>query len=90
MVITRAPIYNNEGTIGYFDYAGCLYPQGQTGYNNGFGCRYFMGGATSAATGSFFVPPVGTAVGAIAGVVIGAAGDSVGIADVNNDGKKAW
>ena len=48
------------------------------------------GGATSAATGSFFVPPVGTAVGAIAGVVIGAAGDSVGIADVNNDGKKAW
>ena len=49
-----------------------------------------MGGATSAATGSFFVPPVGTAAGAIAGVVIGAAGDSVGIADVNNDGKKAW
>ena len=27
-------------------------------------------------------------MGAIAGVVIGAAGDSVGIADVNNDGKK--
>lgn len=49
-------------------------------------------GATSAAAGaaigSFFVPPLGTAVGAIAGVVIGAAGDSVGIADVNNDGKK--
>jgi uncharacterized membrane protein len=29
------------------------------------------------------VPPVGTAVGAIAGVVNGAAGDPVGIADVN-------
>lgn len=29
MIISRAPLYNNEGTIGYFDYAGCLYPQGQ-------------------------------------------------------------
>ena len=36
MVITRAPLYNNEGTIGYFDYAGCLYPQGQTGQTTFF------------------------------------------------------
>lgn len=29
MIISRTPLYNNEGTIGYFDYSGCVYPQGQ-------------------------------------------------------------
>lgn len=28
MIITRFALYNNKGTIGYFDYAGCLYPSG--------------------------------------------------------------
>lgn len=28
MIISRAPLYNNEGTIGYFEYSACLYPQG--------------------------------------------------------------
>ena len=26
----RGALYNNEGTIGYFEYSGCLYPIGQT------------------------------------------------------------
>ena len=26
MIISRLPLYNNEGTIGYFDYAACVYP----------------------------------------------------------------
>lgn len=30
MIICRVPLYNNEGTIGYLDYSGCLYPTGQT------------------------------------------------------------
>lgn len=30
MIICRYPLYNNEGTIGYFDYSACPYPQGQT------------------------------------------------------------
>ena len=30
MVIGRGSLYNNEGTIGYFEYSGCLYPLGQT------------------------------------------------------------
>ncbi|AXQ79531.1 DUF4176 domain-containing protein [Streptococcus chenjunshii] len=30
MITTRFPLYNNQGTIGYFDYAGCLYPAGNT------------------------------------------------------------
>ncbi len=30
MIICRAPLYNNNGTIGYFDYSACLYPAGQT------------------------------------------------------------
>ena len=29
MIIRRLPLYNNEGTIGYFDYAACVYPTGQ-------------------------------------------------------------
>ena len=29
MIISRLPLYNNEGTIGYFDYAACVYPTGQ-------------------------------------------------------------
>lgn len=28
MVTTRFALYNNRGIIGYFDYAGCLYPGG--------------------------------------------------------------
>ncbi|MGN0290427.1 MAG: DUF4176 domain-containing protein [Lachnospiraceae bacterium] len=31
MIISRVPLYNNKGTIGYFDYAGCLHPIGQNG-----------------------------------------------------------
>lgn len=30
MITCRAPLYNNNGTIGYFDYSACLYPVGQT------------------------------------------------------------
>lgn len=30
MIICRAPLYNNGGTIGYFDYSACIYPNGQT------------------------------------------------------------
>ena len=29
MIIGRFPLYNQEGTIGYFDYVACLYPTGQ-------------------------------------------------------------
>jgi len=29
MIISRLPLYNNEGTIGYFDYGACLFPNGQ-------------------------------------------------------------
>ncbi len=29
MIISRAPLYNNLGTIGYFDYSAYLYPTGQ-------------------------------------------------------------
>lgn len=36
MIISRFPLYNNEGEIGYFDYAGCLYPQGQVNQENYF------------------------------------------------------
>ncbi|MBE5962526.1 MAG: DUF4176 domain-containing protein [Lachnospiraceae bacterium] len=31
MVISRVPLYNDHGKIGYFDYAGCVYPNGQNG-----------------------------------------------------------
>lgn len=30
MILNRAPLYNREGTIGYFDYSAVLYPVGQT------------------------------------------------------------
>jgi len=29
MIINRAPLYNQEGVIGYFDYSGCIYPGGK-------------------------------------------------------------
>lgn len=28
MITARFPLYNNEGTIGYFEYLSCLYPEG--------------------------------------------------------------
>ena len=31
MIICRLPLYNNQGTIGYFDYAACAYPFGHDG-----------------------------------------------------------
>ena len=30
MILNRTPLYNKEGTIGYFDYSAVLYPIGQT------------------------------------------------------------
>ncbi|MGM0165627.1 hypothetical protein IGI39_000569 [Enterococcus sp. AZ135] len=36
MITSRFPLYNNNGEIGYFDYAGCLYPQGQVNEENYF------------------------------------------------------
>ncbi len=30
MIINRFPLYNNRGTIRYFDYSACLYPSGNT------------------------------------------------------------
>ncbi|MFL3710005.1 DUF4176 domain-containing protein [Vagococcus salmoninarum] len=36
MITARYPLYDNEGEIGYFDYAGCLYPQGMTSEENYF------------------------------------------------------
>ena len=33
MIINRVPLFNNNGTLGYFEYSGCLYPYGQTGQN---------------------------------------------------------
>lgn len=36
MITARFPLYNNDGEIGYFDYAGCFYPQGQFDDNSYF------------------------------------------------------
>lgn len=36
MITARFPLYNNDGDIGYFDYAGCFYPQGQFNEGNYF------------------------------------------------------
>jgi len=30
MILNRVPLFNNNGEIGYFDYSGCLFPEGQT------------------------------------------------------------
>ena len=38
MIISRLPLYNNEGTIGYFDYAACVYPTGQADQQ----CTFFL------------------------------------------------
>lgn len=29
MILNRAPLYNQDGVIGYFDYSACLYPTGK-------------------------------------------------------------
>ncbi|HLR62762.1 MAG TPA: DUF4176 domain-containing protein [Lentibacillus sp.] len=29
MILTRAPLYNQKGVIGYFDYSACIYPTGK-------------------------------------------------------------
>ncbi|MBC2360651.1 DUF4176 domain-containing protein [Listeria welshimeri] len=29
MIINRVPLYNQKGQIGYFDYSGCMYPNGK-------------------------------------------------------------
>ncbi|MDE5416364.1 DUF4176 domain-containing protein, partial [Alkalihalobacterium chitinilyticum] len=29
MVLNRAPLYNQNGEIGYFDYSACIYPAGK-------------------------------------------------------------
>ncbi|GAB3799614.1 DUF4176 domain-containing protein [Virgibacillus kimchii] len=29
MIINRAPLYNRDGVIGYFDYSACIYPNGK-------------------------------------------------------------
>lgn len=29
MILNRAPLYNKEGVIGYFDYSACVYPFGK-------------------------------------------------------------
>ncbi|HEM6591335.1 DUF4176 domain-containing protein [Streptococcus suis] len=28
MIVSRFPLYDNQREIGYFDYSGCIYPQG--------------------------------------------------------------
>lgn len=33
MVISRAALYNNQGTLGYFEYSACVYPFGHTNQN---------------------------------------------------------
>ena len=29
MIINRTPLFDDKGTVGYFDYCACLYPEGQ-------------------------------------------------------------
>ncbi|WP_042221355.1 DUF4176 domain-containing protein [Oceanobacillus manasiensis] len=29
MILNRAPLYNQDGVIGYFDYSACVYPAGK-------------------------------------------------------------
>lgn len=29
MILNRAPLYNKDGIIGYFDYSACIYPTGK-------------------------------------------------------------
>ncbi|BBO00022.1 DUF4176 domain-containing protein [Sporolactobacillus terrae] len=29
MILNRAPLYNQKGVIGYFDYSACIYPSGK-------------------------------------------------------------
>lgn len=36
MITARFPLYNDEGVVGYFDYASCFYPQGQFNEGNYF------------------------------------------------------
>ncbi|MBE6001691.1 MAG: DUF4176 domain-containing protein [Eubacteriales bacterium] len=36
MIIGRVPLMNNNGLIGYFDYAGCLIPEGLNGQQSFF------------------------------------------------------
>lgn len=33
MILNRAPLFNNNGILGYFEYSACIYPYGQTGQN---------------------------------------------------------
>lgn len=33
MIISRAALYNNQGTLGYFEYSSCIYPFGHTNQN---------------------------------------------------------
>src|SRR5699024_3962158 len=30
IIISRAPLHNKDGVIGYFDYSACIYPTGPT------------------------------------------------------------
>lgn len=36
MITARFPLYENQGSVGYFDYAGCVFPQGQMNESNFF------------------------------------------------------
>ncbi len=29
MILNRAPLYNQNGVVGYFDYSACIYPAGK-------------------------------------------------------------
>lgn len=36
MIISRTPLTNNNGVIGYYDYGACLYPEGQADSTTSF------------------------------------------------------